>query len=341
MLYGSHVFARAKLIPDQAIARGEETFKAALLMGDRSLEFLAAGGTAMAHLDVGDVPQARTWLERAATAAAAMPTPLRARQLELWRGLTASAAGDVAQMREHLERAIRFATEQGRPAARCELLARLASESVRLGTERDDQELLELAERSALEAKAILSALPGRPPWGAQADAVLAASAMVRGDAEAALAAARSAVEELRGADHEDVYPQIILPVAAVILAAGEEAERQFVGGYLRLILGLVAQRTLDEDVRVRWFRGPIGSELVRLAGPVGERVVEDGEGLLGDDDRLLLALLTEGLTNREIAERLDVTEDAVGLRLQAMFAHIGASSRGEATAFALREGVL
>ena len=33
--------------------------------------------------------------------------------------------------------------------------------------------------------------------------------------------------------------------------------------------------------------------------------------------------------------------QESVRLRLQEMFAKIGASSRGEATAFALREGVL
>ena len=54
-----------------------------------------------------------------------------------------------------------------------------------------------------------------------------------------------------------------------------------------------------------------------------------------------LLGLLTEGLTNREIAERLGVDEEAVAMRLREMFAAVGASSRGEATAFALREGVL
>jgi DNA-binding NarL/FixJ family response regulator len=54
-----------------------------------------------------------------------------------------------------------------------------------------------------------------------------------------------------------------------------------------------------------------------------------------------VLRLIAGGATNREIAERLDASEGAVGLRLQQMFAKIGASSRGEATAFALREGVL
>src|SRR2546428_3100468 len=85
MAYGVHVFARAKVTPDLAISRGEEAYRAAKTLGDRSLEFLAAGGTAMALLDLGDVEAADRWLDLAAQAASASPTPLRARRLEFWR----------------------------------------------------------------------------------------------------------------------------------------------------------------------------------------------------------------------------------------------------------------
>ena len=55
MLYGVHVFARAKVVPDLAVSRGEEAYRHAHETGDRALEFLAAGGTAMAYLDLGEV----------------------------------------------------------------------------------------------------------------------------------------------------------------------------------------------------------------------------------------------------------------------------------------------
>ena len=44
MLYGVHVFARAKVIPDLALSRGAEAYERARAIGDRQLEFLAAGG---------------------------------------------------------------------------------------------------------------------------------------------------------------------------------------------------------------------------------------------------------------------------------------------------------
>ena len=61
----------------------------------------------------------------------------------------------------------------------------------------------------------------------------------------------------------------------------------------------------------------------------------------VGEDDTRLLWLLIEGRTNREIAAELGMDEDAVARRLAEMYAKIGVSSRGEAAAFAFREGVV
>src|SRR5207247_10160285 len=116
-------------------------------------------------------------------------------------------------MRGHLERAKPLATEQGSPAGRCEIMARLALEASRLGAERQDQDLLALAERSAAEAKAEIGLLTGHPPWGAQADAVLARVALARGAVDDAVGAAGAAVAELASAMQEDPYPEPGPPV--------------------------------------------------------------------------------------------------------------------------------
>src|SRR6185436_13107320 len=98
------------------------------------------------------------------------------------RARAAAASADVPKMREHFERAIHLATEQGRAPARCELLARLALESARLGAERGDEELLTAAEQAATEARATAQTLSGHPPWAARAEAALAEVALARGD---------------------------------------------------------------------------------------------------------------------------------------------------------------
>jgi tetratricopeptide (TPR) repeat protein/DNA-binding CsgD family transcriptional regulator len=343
MLYGVHVFARAKVVPDLAVSRGEESYRHAHEMGDQALAFLAAGGAAMAYLDLGEVEHAGPWIDRAAAAAAENPTPLRARRLETWRGLARACAGDAEGMRENLERAVELATETGQSAARCEALANLAVAASRLGAERKDEALLDVAERAGREAMDLCGALPGHPPWGAKASAGLARVALVRGRTEEAAELAASAMESLHSAMHEDLELDVLLPAGAVFQATGA-LEWDSLRQYLQMSLAMIAQRTLDEDVRVRWFRGPVGREMTRLAGPIRSFPTADAEvdGDASDgSDTALLRSLVQGKTNAEIAKDLDLDEDVVARRLGELFARVGASSRAEATAFAFRERVL
>jgi DNA-binding CsgD family transcriptional regulator len=344
MLYGVHVFARAKVIPDLAISRGEQAYAHAREMGDRSLEFLAAGGTAMAYVELGEVEPAMGWLERAAAIASDHPNPLRARRMERWRGLMRSAAGDADGMRKHLERAVELAGATGLPALTCEAQARLAIESGRLGAERGDEGLLAVAERAATAALEVCPDLPGHPPWSAEAEAALARVAMARGRTQEAVEHARVAMTSLQSGMHEDLHPEILLPVADVFMTTGAP-EWESARMYLGIALAMIAQRTVDEDVRVRWFRGPTGREMTRLAGPLGDAATPSADGTEqagdGDQDARLLASLIQGKTNREISQDLGIDETAVARRLGELYAKIGASSRAEATAFAFRERVL
>ena len=342
MLYGSHVFARAKVIPDLAVARGRETHRYAKEIGDPHLEFLAAGGTAMALLDLGDVDGARSWIDGAAMVATEHPSPLRARRLETWRGIADGAAGDAAGMRAHLERAVQQASDSGLPAARCEALARLAIESSRLGVLAGDEELMALAERSATEASELAAALPGHAPWGAQADAARARLALARGDAEQAAAFASAAGGALQAARHEDLNLDVLLPSARVLMETDAPEWETAVRPYVQLALAMIAQRTVDEDVRVHWLRGPLGREMAELAGPISAAVAPRGQqdaSVEGND--LLLQSLVQGKTNAEIADELGIDEPSLDRRLGELFASIGASSRADATAFAFRERVL
>ena len=342
MLYGTHVFARAKVIPDLAIAKGREAHRYAKEIGDPNLEFLAAGGTAMALLDLEDIGEARAWIDRAAAVATEHPSPLRARRLETWRGIGDAAAGDAAGMRTHLERAVQQAADSGHIAARCEALARLAVESSRLGVRLGDEELMTLAERSAAEASDLAVTLPGHAPWGARADAARARVALARGQTEEATAFARAAAEALQAAMHEDLHLDVLLPSARVLMETGAPEWEPGVRPYVQLALAMVAQRTIDEDVRVRWLRGPLGSEMAALAGPIDTIAASDGEGdAPAEGNDLLLQSLMQGKTNAEIADELGIDQPALERRLGELFATIGASSRADATAFAFRERVL
>jgi DNA-binding CsgD family transcriptional regulator len=342
MLYGSHVFARAKVIPDMAIAKGREAHRYAREIGDPNLEFLAAGGTAMAVLDLGDIEEAGVWIDRAAAVATEHPSPLRARRLETWRGIADSARGDAGGMRTHLERAVQQAADSGLPTARCEALARLAVEASRLGARLGDEELMTLAERSAAGASELSASLPGHAPWGAQADAARAQVALVRGHAEEATAFARAAAAALQAAKHEDLNLDVLLPGARVLMETGAPEWAEGVRPYVQLSLAMIAQRTMDEDVRVRWLTGPLGSEMVALAGPIDAAMASDGDGgAPADADTFLLQSIVQGKTNAEIADELGIDVPAVTRRLGELYTTIGASSRADATAFAFRERVL
>jgi tetratricopeptide (TPR) repeat protein/DNA-binding CsgD family transcriptional regulator len=342
MLFGVHVYARAKVVPDLMISRGEEAHRAARLLGDQATEFSAAGGVALSYLDLGDVAEAERWLGLATNVVTSAPSSTRARQLELWRGTVRARAGDAEGMRKHLEQAVALATSQGLASARCEALARLAIEAARLGAATGDTELLELAERSANDAKELVAGLPGHPTWGPQADAALATIALSRGDVPAAVAAAAAAIQALQASFHEDGSLEIVIPVAKAIFAGGPPETQAFVTKYLQLVLARIAQGTLDEAIRVRWLRGPLGRELVELVGSFDEAGVTNRDGTfdgpdIDDVDRSLLRLLTEGNTNAEMAAKVELTEDAVGVRLAKLLARLGVSSRAEATTLAFK----
>jgi DNA-binding NarL/FixJ family response regulator len=354
MLFGVHVYSRAKVVPDLALSRGEDAYRAARLQGDRSIEFLAAGGVAMTLLELGDVDGAERWLELAAATASVAPSRNRSIQMETWRGIAQASADDAASMRGHLEKAVALATEGGHASARCEALAHLAVEAAGLvqrgaanGTH--DPALAELVERSAAQVKEVLAVLPGHAPWGARADAALATVALARGDTAGAVAAGGAAFQALQAGNHEDVSLDILVPAARGVFAGAPPEVQGPIRDLLRTTLSRIAQGTADESIRVRWLTGPIGRDLVELAGPMDAPGIEAAAGgapasvapttgpSLDDAERRLLQLLTEGRTNAEIAEELDLTEDDVVHRLARLFARLGTSSRAETTSLAFR----
>ncbi|HEX5451809.1 MAG TPA: LuxR C-terminal-related transcriptional regulator, partial [Candidatus Limnocylindrales bacterium] len=357
MLFGVHVWARAKVVPDSALSRGAEAHRAAKLQGNREIEFLAAGGMALSHLELGDVGEAERWLGLASAAAAMAASRTRSIQLETWRGMVGAAAGDADAMREHLERAVTIATQTGRASARCEALARLGLEAARLVSagppdSAPDSALIELVERSAAQVKELLPLLPGHPPWGAQADAALSAVALARGDVSAAVTAGNATFEALQAALHEDVSLEIVLPAARAVLAAGSPEMKEFVRGFLQQTLSRIARGMGDEKIRVAWLSGPVGRELVELVARSEGAAVAEGAAVVGAatgdeasqeaaslsaEDRRLLQLLTEGRTNAEIAADLELDEADVAGRLAHLSARLGASNRAEATSLAFR----
>src|SRR5439155_12895015 len=130
----------------------------------------------------------------------------------------------------------------------------LAVEAARLGASRGDDDLMDLAERSAKEASELSEALPGHPPWGAQADAARALVAHARGSTDEATALALAAVGALQQARHEDLNLDVLLPVGHVLKETSAPQWESELRPFLQVSLAMIAQRTIDEDIRVRWL---------------------------------------------------------------------------------------
>jgi DNA-binding NarL/FixJ family response regulator len=154
-------------------------------------------------------------------------------------------------------------------------------------------------------------------------------------------------MQKLQESMTEDAHLPTLLSASRGVLAGAPPEMQASVREWLQLTLSRIAQGTIDDTVRVRWLRSPLGRELVELAGGLAQRSTDgaddqpaqDGSASTGDDDedRTMLRLLTEGQTNREMAESLGISEAAVAQRLARVLGKLGASSRAEATSLAFR----
>ena len=355
LLYSIHVYGRATGAFDLALARGAQAYQAAREVGDRGLEFNAAGGLAQTHVSLDETDEASRWIDRAAAAAAGEPTPLRARQLEIWRGRCASRAGDAATMVQHLERAAALATEQGRPGARAEALAWLALGATRLGVATGDAELLATAERAVAGTLEVAATLPGLPPWGGIAAAAKVALLHGRGEIGAALEVTHALMKELGEVPTRVLFIEPAAPVVRVLAASPDPGDRTIAGAVAAQVVGFVAERTEDADVLRRWLVVPEARELTEIAGGL-EAAREVIRSLpdtlivqrlpvlpldLTADENALMRLMMEGRTDAEIGRELSLDEGEVSRRLAAVFAKIGAPSRSVATLYAFMADIV
>jgi len=155
-------------------------------------------------------------------------------------------------------------------------------------------------------------------------------------------AAGGAAIHSLEEGLHEDANLDVILPAGRAVLAGAPPEMQAGLRSYLQTTLSRIAQGTLEEDARVAWLRGPVGRELVELAGPLQEPTgaptpAGDGQADLDEIDRGLMRLLTEGSTNAEMAAALALTDEPVAQRLARLLARLGAGTRAEATSLAFR----
>jgi DNA-binding NarL/FixJ family response regulator len=133
--------------------------------------------------------------------------------------------------------------------------------------------------------------------------------------------------------------------VTRIAIVAASEALRS------RLAAALAADPTF-EIVAVSAAAGDVGAsaEVVLVARDVDDspsRAEDDAHDVarsvasLTNREREILALLADGLGNKQIAARLGISTNTVKTHLELLFEKIGVSSRAEAVATGVRRGLL
>jgi DNA-binding NarL/FixJ family response regulator len=197
-----------------------------------------------------------------------------------------------------------------------------------------------------LATDVVLWAPEGGPAVGARLAAELDdAPAGSFGDVPAAALPALVVVADLAAGDAVAVLragARAVLPTTADALAVG--------AAVAAAAAGLVALPARDAAVLL----AAAGDRRERLAGERGRAAGGDGAPAarargpmpgaaapLSAREREVLALMAEGLANKQIAPRLGISEHTVKAHVAAVFAKLGAGTRAEAVVTAARRGLL
>jgi LuxR family transcriptional regulator, maltose regulon positive regulatory protein len=236
-----------------------------------------------------------------------------------------------ASAKAHLCRA-RLALDRGKPVQAAELLERLLRQlPADRGVDRAPAlELLVHARAAQGELEQAASAVAalrevqrqvGTAPLGASADLAEGVLACARGDRDRGRALLEDAVDafERNGAPFEAARARLELAVCLMALGRVEAGEHEAAVALERL-----GELGAEHDAR----------RARRLLASAGTRAE------LTPREREVLRLVAEGLTNRQIAERLVVSEHTVHRHVTNLLRKLDLPSRTAAAAYAVRSGL-
>lgn len=282
----------------------------------------------------------------------------------------AEALADVAERErrpETLENAAYSLAELHRLAGRVEAADAGYRRAAALG--RDVQPGLALLRREAGRAAAARSglarALESDPTPGRRAE-LLAARVELESEA-GALGPARAAADELRRlaeaigtgylralADRAEATallaegrPEAALPLLRRAWAGWRELEAPYEAALTRVLLGRAARALGDEDGAQLEFDAARGSLVALGAIPDLARLeriaatARSAPGGLSPREVEVLRLVAAGASNRDIANRLFLSERTVARHVSNMLAKLGLGNRSAATAYAFEHGLV
>jgi DNA-binding NarL/FixJ family response regulator len=155
--------------------------------------------------------------------------------------------------------------------------------------------------------------------------------------------------------DGLDLLPEMIaaLPDVRVILLTGlrdpELQRRAILLGAVGLVLKHKAADTVIRAIE-KVYEGEVWLDRTMIASILNERVNSNGAhgkntetpkiGLLTDREREVIKLIGEGIKNKQIAERMFISEATVRHHLTSVFAKLGVTDRFELVIYAFQHGL-
>ena len=100
--------------------------------------------------------------------------------------------------------------------------------------------------------------------------------------------------------------------------------------------LQLALRRTLQQEI---WISSALALDLVAGTAAAEQRGPGDAAITIDAREREILALVVEGLTNKEIGSRLNLSESVVKATLQSLFEKVGVRTRAQLVRFAFESG--
>lgn len=160
---------------------------------------------------------------------------------------------------------------------------------------------------------------------------------------------------DLGDEDGLDLLPDLIaaVPDARIILLTGlrdpELQRRAILLGAMGLVLKQKAADTVIRAIR-KVYAGEVWLDRAMIASILNERVNQNTPGeqnvdtariaLLTEREREVIRLIGEGIKNRQIAERMYISEATVRHHLTSIFAKLGVTDRFELVIYAFQHGL-
>lgn len=249
------------------------------------------------------------------------------------------------------EQAMRFAgqrvesaRETQHPSSIAASLAAFAEVQFNIGLTAD-------AQRSAEEALRWSTELSGNITCDIRAELVLARIAMDAGDARLALGYSTAAVGKISQRDASLVWLRISAHVtrALALERSGHVDDAGEAIGMAAVLVARTANRMSNAALRATYLgRAPLSVATIEAATRLGVEIgLHDARQNVGRPGGLtareveVIRLVASGLPNREIADRLYISEKTVARHLTNTFNKIDVQSRTQAAAWAYRNGIV